>query len=142
MNAMRLEQPAVSHEDGACAPQLFRYPSPVILAVDDSPEVRGLLRHMLGRTYTVLLASNGLEAIERLEQVQIDLVITDITMPEMGGIELADHILRHYPHIRLAFVSSCLDEETRTAIARRSRYSLAKPFSIHALRGVLSELLA
>lgn len=120
----------------------FHYPSPVILAVDDSSEVRELISRTFGRVYTVLLASNGIEAIERLQQVHVDLILTDISMPEMGGLELADFVLRHYPHIRFAFVSSCLDEEVRREMAVRSRYTLSKPFTISSLRGVLDELLA
>lgn len=136
MSPQRAEQPSLA------STRSFHYPSPVILAVDDSPEVRGLLNNTLGRVYTVLLASNGIEAIERLQQVHVDLILTDISMPEMGGIELSDFVRRHYPHIKLAFVSSCLDAETQRLIACRSKFSLAKPFTLSALRGVLAQLMA
>jgi two-component system response regulator YesN len=132
------DQPDI-HAYGSKQP--FAYPAPVILAVDDSPEMRGLLRTVLGPSYSVLVACNGLEAIERLEQVQVDLILTDLTMPEMDGLELADFVLRHYPRTRLAFVSSCVEDDILKEAALRSPYTLAKPFTLPALRETLKQIM-
>ncbi len=63
-------------------------PKPVILCVDDEQNVRDVLRRMLARLGTVVLASSGLEALEIIKSRPVDLLITDQRMPEMTGIEL------------------------------------------------------
>ena len=61
-----------------------------ILVVDDEASVRELLRRGLSQMghFSVEVASNGPEAIEKIEKDLFDLVLTDLKMPEMGGIEL------------------------------------------------------
>lgn len=68
-----------------------------ILVVEDTPEVRRTLRRMLETEgHTITEAGNGVEAIEQLRETPVDLVITDILMPDKDGIEL----LRHIPEVR------------------------------------------
>ncbi len=64
-----------------------------ILIVDDQPSIRVLLRGILSRTgHDLYFAENGLEALGILEQQPIDLLITDINMPQMDGLELLGHL--------------------------------------------------
>ncbi len=64
-----------------------------ILIVDDSPTVRRMLEFTLRKQgYTVLAAMNGLEALAKLAETAVDLVITDVSMPELDGISLLRQI--------------------------------------------------
>jgi signal transduction histidine kinase len=59
-----------------------------IIVADDNHDMRELLELILGREFSVHLAQNGREALDLAKQVQVDLVVSDIMMPEMSGIEL------------------------------------------------------
>ena len=69
---------------------------PNIVVADDNADMRELLTFILGREFAVHLARNGLEALEQIERVDPELVVSDIMMPEMTGIELC-RILKSNP---------------------------------------------
>ena len=69
-----------------------------ILIVDDDPDILNMLHHFLSRLdLTAEKACHGQEALERLEKQHFDLVITDITMPHLDGIELTRHVNQNFP---------------------------------------------
>ncbi|MGM0419055.1 MAG: response regulator [Thermodesulfobacteriota bacterium] len=69
-----------------------------ILVVDDEEEIRNSLsRHFEFDGYEVETAANGIKALEALEKKRFEVVITDIMMPEMNGVELLKHIRNDYP---------------------------------------------
>ena len=73
-----------------------------VLVVDDEQSVRNLVKKILSNVgYTVLSAASGLEALQILNQdeKQVQLVLTDIVMPEMSGNKFSDHLLKRFPHI-------------------------------------------
>ena len=77
-----------------------------ILVIDDDPQIQVMLRQMLGREgYEVEIAVNGLEGIKVCSQKQIDLVITDIFMPEKEGLETISDLKRDYPGIPIIAMS-------------------------------------
>lgn len=77
-----------------------------ILVVDDVNEVKEAMMIVLQDDgYTVLSARNGVEALEVVNNNHIDLIITDILMPEMDGYELAKEIQASYPSIKLILIS-------------------------------------
>ena len=79
-----------------------------IFIVEDDEIVRKLLRHTFSAYgYTVIEASNPKEAINTLESIDkpIDLLITDIIMPDMNGNELAEYIITKYPDIKIIYIS-------------------------------------
>lgn len=65
---------------------------PNVLLVDDHPEIRYYIRQILEENYRILEAAHGLEAMDLLKEVSIDLIITDLMMPWMDGFELIEAI--------------------------------------------------
>lgn len=85
-----------------------------ILVVDDSEEVRDLLADALAKQgYEVQIAANGQHAWELLQQswFSYDLVISDVRMPAMGGIELLGRIKEDYPSIKVILMSGDPDPD-------------------------------
>jgi DNA-binding NtrC family response regulator len=78
----------------------------VVLVVEDDDEVRDFLRDVLERgNYQVLTARNGKEAEARLNERTVDLLITDIFMPEKDGIETIKNALKQHPGLPIIAVS-------------------------------------
>jgi two-component system cell cycle sensor histidine kinase/response regulator CckA len=94
-------------------PDLARGSETVLLA-EDEPLVRNLANHVLCKQgYTVLEASNGIDALSLAQKPscqQIDLVLTDVVMPQMGGRELVRHLQTMFPKIRVLFMSGYAEE--------------------------------
>jgi signal transduction histidine kinase/ActR/RegA family two-component response regulator len=85
-----------------------------ILAVEDDPALRKLFRRVLeGRGYTVLQAGNGEDALRVAahHDGRIDLVISDVIMPVMSGVEMAEKLAARYPGLRILFTSGYAEEE-------------------------------
>lgn len=77
-----------------------------ILVVDDEPSVReslGMLLRSVG--YDVAIAENGVSAVSHLDQRVPDLIVTDLNMPEMSGVELISHVRSQYPSILIVAMS-------------------------------------
>lgn len=118
-----------------------------ILVVEDEPGVRALVRDTLrSRGYRVLEANDGMEALLLVSQYRdaIDLLLTDIVMPQMGGRELAEHLLGQSPDLKVLFMSGYTDDEIlkHGVVAARVEF-IQKPFTPYALanrvRGVLDQ---
>lgn len=81
-----------------------------ILLVDDEKSIRETLKILLEDAgYKVLLAKDGFEALEYLKDYIIDILITDLRMPKMDGIELMEKALEIYPYIQIIFISAYAD---------------------------------
>lgn len=116
-----------------------------ILLVEDEPVVRTLARRILTqRGYTVLEAGNGREALEiaRAKLDEIDVVVTDAVMPEMGGPELMRHLHQLRPGLRTLYMSGYTDDDIlRRGDLQPGAAFLQKPFSTEQLTRALSEVL-
>ncbi|HEX6433172.1 MAG TPA: response regulator [Gemmatimonadales bacterium] len=108
-----------------------------VLVVEDDPALRALMvRTLSAKGYRALEASDGIEALERLAaEPDIELVVTDIVMPRMNGVELAQHLAASV-RTRLLFVSAFGKEYTELPGAL-----LEKPFSPAALIAQVERLL-
>lgn len=85
-----------------------------VLVVDDEKSVRALVAASLDEQgYRVVSAGNGVEALEILKvfQGKFDLLLTDVAMPQMGGIELAKHFAKAQPQARIRYMSGYPDRE-------------------------------
>ncbi len=90
-----------------------------ILIVDDEEEIREMLaRHFTFLDYDVETAGNGAEAIQVLNQKRIDIVITDILMPEMNGVELLEHIQNDAPMIHTIVITGYVTLENALSCMR------------------------
>ena len=112
-----------------------------ILIVDDQPSIRVLLKGILSRTgHELLFAENGLEALNVLEQ-PVDLLITDINMPQMDGLELLSH-LGDRPELSKIAMSAQRPQDIEPKLEALGVTDLfEKPLDIKRLRARIEELL-
>jgi len=114
------------------------------LIVEDDSTVRELLKYRLGKHYSVLTATNGEEALEKIEEQIPDLIISDIMMPEMDGFTLqstlqSDKNTRVIPFI---FLTARADEPAREEGARTGVDDyITKPFDMEQLLSRVERLL-
>jgi two-component system, cell cycle sensor histidine kinase and response regulator CckA len=115
-----------------------------ILLVEDEASVRAVARRVLERWgYTVLEARNGEEALAAAERHgnEIDLVVSDIVMPEMGGAELVDRLRERLPQVPIILMSGYSEEELAVGVRHKATGFLEKPFSPEALTRKIREVL-
>ena len=105
-------------------------PPPTVLVVDDDAIVRRVVQgHLSDAGYRIFEAEDGREALEVLDRVgSVDLVITDVVMPHMGGPAFVEELLRRRPSQAVLFISAYPDEPTREG-GRPSQPFLPKPFT-------------
>ena len=117
-----------------------------ILLVEDEEGLRALnARGLASRGYTVLEAGNGVEAIDRLEKFdgQVDLVVSDVVMPEMDGPTLARELRRRNPDLKIIFVSGYAEDAFQKHLPDHGQYAfLPKPFTLKQLVAAVKEMLA
>jgi len=114
-----------------------------ILVVDDEEAIRRMMEKMLGNSgFTVLKASSAVEALTVCEKSggDVQLVVTDVSMPGMDGFELAQQISQRWPGIRILFMSGCAND---LSVVRQlyEQPLLPKPFTRDALAAKVRELL-
>ena len=91
--------------------------SATILLVEDDPLLLTILRELLEfGGHSVVTCENGREAVQQLSMAQIDLVITDLSMPEMDGLELIKVLTFEWPDTRVIAMSGLLDSRARQLI--------------------------
>jgi two-component system cell cycle sensor histidine kinase/response regulator CckA len=117
----------------------------IILLVEDEEGLRALnARGLSSRGYTVLEASNGVEAIEVIEREgHVDLVVSDVVMPEMDGPTLLKELRRRDPQVKVVFVSGYAEEAFAKNLPQGEQYAfLAKPFTLKQLVAEVKKTLA
>lgn len=109
-----------------------------ILIIDNEPAIRTLLRIVVeGAGHRVIEAVNGREGVALYRQQPVDLVITDIHMPEMNGLDLILELTRQFLNVKVIAISGGLGENTTALDVAKllgARQTLQKPFSVKALR--------
>jgi two-component system, cell cycle sensor histidine kinase and response regulator CckA len=114
-----------------------------ILLVEDEPDVRSLnSRALTQRGYTVLSAANGREALEVFEGQNgaIDLVVSDVMMPEMDGPTLAKELRSRNPGLKIIFVSGYAEDALDKDLSDTT--FLSKPLSLKQLVAAVKETMA
>jgi PAS domain S-box-containing protein len=116
-----------------------------VLVVEDDPAIRShTSRALQGRGYSVLEAESGREALRLAEEYDgpIDLVITDIVMPEMSGRKLAESLRAVHPAARVLFMSGfTMDEVVRQGLVDADAKFIEKPFTSDYLARKVREVL-
>ena len=114
-----------------------------ILLAEDDPSMRGFLERALQRAgYDVTAFANGVDAFERLTNEPFTLLLTDIVMPEMDGIELARRASELDPTLKIMFITgfAAVTLNTERATPADARV-LSKPFHLNELVGQIDQLL-
>ena len=116
-----------------------------VLVVEDDPTTLKALQTLLeARQYQVLAAANGAKALRdfEAEMETVDLVISDIVMPEMGGLALYRITSERWPHIRMLFITGHpLDGESQALLEKGEVAWLQKPFSIQQFNRAIQALM-
>ncbi len=109
--------------------------SSAILIVDDEPDMRALLKDVLEeRGHRVQVASNGREALKKLSEEEYSVVLTDIRMKEMQGIELLAEVKRTYPDINVIVMTAFGSVESAIEAMKQGAYDyLTKPVKTEEL---------
>jgi len=108
-----------------------------IFVVEDSPSISEMVKDTLTDAgYEVFVANNGFEALRDLEDVEPDLILTDIMMPKVDGLELCQAMRNRLETKDIPFIlfSSLFDEDTvKKGREIGARYFIAKPFKMESL---------
>jgi GAF domain-containing protein len=132
-------------EDKSSSPPLIDGKGKTVIVVeDDITTCQALVSLLEAYNYRVLPASNGVQALKDLEQIQgnANLVVSDIVMPEMGGLALY-HLLRdQYPEIKILLITGHpLEEESQTLLEEGQADWIQKPFSVSQFIQIVEKLL-
>jgi len=119
--------------------------SETVLVVEDSDSLRRLVQHvLLKQGYTVLLANDGEDALKvsREHAGPIHLMLTDVVMPRMGGLELAGRLQGLRPDTRVLYTSGYIEQDGLDAATADGKFAfLAKPFTPDELARKVRETL-
>jgi two-component system cell cycle sensor histidine kinase/response regulator CckA len=117
-----------------------------ILLVEDEEGLRSLnARGLQSRGYSVLQAGNGIEALEELERNggKVDLVVSDVVMPEMDGPTLMKELRKRNPDIKIIFVSGYAEDAFEKSFLDHEQFNfLPKPFTLKQLVTAVKESMA
>jgi PAS domain S-box-containing protein len=114
----------------------------VLLVEDDAAIRRMIAEALVSAGFSVLEAPNGVEALRLAVDVRrIDLLLTDVVMPAMGGIELAERLRRERPFLRVLFVTGYTDHRMDQVLADLRTGLLLKPFTPGVLLQRIREML-
>ena len=120
-------------------------PTPAsILIVDDDAEVRSVLARMLEvGGYRVFEAGDGKQAVAEARKNPIDLLITDLVMPEQEGIETIKQLRREYPSLKIIAMSGAFGGDFLTVAAYLgAKETLQKPLRLDVILSTVERVLA
>jgi two-component system response regulator PilR (NtrC family) len=102
-----------------------------VLIVDDDETIRDTLYELLSDFYVCQTAETAERAFERLEADEYDVVLTDISMPGLSGLELLRHVRQKFPDTPVIIISGIGDQEHAQGLIRLGAFDfLLKPFSL------------
>jgi CheY-like chemotaxis protein/predicted regulator of Ras-like GTPase activity (Roadblock/LC7/MglB family) len=112
-----------------------------VLVVDDEEDLTWSISKNLARDkniYELICVNSGVEALEVLDKVPVDLVITDIRMPEIGGIELLIQIKERFTKTKVIIMTAYGSEDIQREVFRKGSIAyIEKPFEINKLRDLI-----
>ena len=117
---------------------------PTILVIDDSAETVAGLQNFFNNKFEVLTAANGLDGLKHIEEkeTEIDLVITDLVMPDISGVGVISIVKKKYPGIPVIAITGWGEHPEALATEADADLVLEKPFELSDLDRNVTELLA
>src|ERR671933_408367 len=114
-----------------------------LLIVDDEQGMRQLLTHVFGRAgHAVRAAENGAKALELLRQEPADLIVSDVKMPDMNGIELLRKVREFLPDVGVVMMTAFATVETaREAFKLGADDFIQKPFDVEEMKLIVEKAL-
>lgn len=137
----KVSLPVSGEEKPVSQPDTFHY---TLLVVEDHAEMRRFLQKQLSDTYKVLTAANGVEALKVLKESIVNLVLSDVMMPEMDGMELCNVIKSDldYSHIPVVLLTAKTTLQSKIeGMQMGADAYVDKPFSMEFLRACILNLL-
>jgi len=117
--------------------------NPQILVVDDDPSAREMLEILLRSVgYDVAIAENGVRAVSHLKSAKPDLIVTDINMSEMSGVEFISHVRIQYPSISVIAMSGEYEGDAVPAGVVADRFYPKGQHPHHLLNSIASLIAA
>ena len=105
-----------------------------VLVVDDDDAIRDTLYELLSEEYLCQTAETAEKALARLEADSYDVVLTDISMPGLSGLELLGHIRQKFPNTPVIMISGIGDHEHTQGLIKLGAFDfLLKPFSLEVV---------
>jgi DNA-binding NtrC family response regulator len=117
---------------------------PKILVIDDSAETVAGLYSFFDSKYEVLTAANGLDGLKHIEEheTEIDLVITDLVMPDISGVGVISIVKKKYPRIPVIAITGWGEHPEALATEAAADLVMEKPFELAELDKSVSDLIA
>ncbi|MGI9068632.1 MAG: response regulator [Pyrinomonadaceae bacterium] len=116
---------------------------PIVLIVDDDEAIRDNLFELLSETYICQTAETAEQALARLETDTYDVVLTDISMPGLSGLELLGHVRQKFPNTPVIIISGISDQEHAQGLIKLGAFDfLLKPFSLEVVEKSVTRAMA
>ncbi len=113
-----------------------------ILVIDDESQVRKLIRHILEpEGYEIIEAFDGDDGLQLFLQTPVDLVITDLFMPNKDGLAVIQELRRMSPRIKIITITAGLGDDCARAHELGAARTLVKPLNMEELRDTVREIL-
>ena len=116
-----------------------------VLIVEDNIELLRLMKRLLQPRYHVITANDGREALQLIQTNKVDIVVSDVMMPEMDGYELTDHIKHNeiYSHLPVILLTAkTTEDDQQKALLTGADGYITKPFKIRDLQLRIDNLIA
>jgi len=115
-----------------------------VLLVDDEPVFLSTLAEgvkcIAGKSCNIMTAPNGKKAVEILKTCMVDVVVTDLHMPDMDGLELVEYLKKKHPDIMLIVISAFMDANIEQALrSMLVRHIIDKPLDLKVLTHTIME---
>ena len=116
-----------------------------VLIVDDEETLTWSMSKSLSKDrdkYEVIIANNGREALNQLKKNDIDLVISDIRMPDVNGLDLLVRVKKEFPQTKVIIMTAYGSSDVQKEANRRgSLFYIEKPFEINDIRKIIIDLI-
>ena len=117
-------------------------PLPSILIVDDEPEIRAILSDLFYGKYDCTTAASAEEALELLAEANYELVVSDITMPGLSGLDMIPHVRNNSPNTVVVMISGMQTVESAIEALRLGAFDyVMKPFDLRQVEAVVTRAL-